>query len=772
MCHPGEMLFAQPHLRSPRPRDPHVMALVSALALILRKGAARPRFANGAALRLVAAIFLATVTAGYAAPGHAQDNPSFRTDAALEEEHSLLLADEVSYDADQDIVRATGNVEVQRGARILLADEILYDRGEDVATARGNVSLLDDAGTVFFFEEIQVTGDLKEGLAQEVRVLLSDGSRMASRSFIRRRDGISELYESVYTACDSCADENPLWQIKADRVRYDPDEEMVYYRNAWLELSGLPVFYTPYLAHPDPTAGSKSGLLLPTIGGGRNLGVAYQQPYFLAIAPDKDATITPFFTSSAGNGATAEYRQDFRRGRLRIFGSAMLGDPELDEDVRGHIDGWARVDLNEHWRAGADVNLATDRTYLRRYSFDAPTWLTTNAFAERFSRNTYFSANAYYFQRQRLPVAKGSVPIVAPLLDFSYVSDPGFLGGYWNVDANGLALVRESGTDTNRLSTEVGWNLPFTTSLGEVYTFRASVRADGYYVRDFERPAQGDTFSGTVGRIVPEMSLEWRLPFVSDQWGIHQVFEPVVMGVITPIGLNYDSIPNEDSLDLEFDDTNLFRAERFAGFDRVESGPRINYGLRWSAYNGQGGSVSAMVGQVYRFHDDPIFSPLSGLDGHFSDYVGRLDVSPHPYLSMRYRFRLDKDSFANRRSELGAAIGPSMLRFRANYVFLEADNTVSPSLTDTEELYVSLSSQISRHWRVVASHRENLGPGGGRIRTNLGLTYEDECVIVGLDVANDNTEDRDFRRGVSVLLRINLKTIGDISFNTDIGAQR
>jgi LPS-assembly protein len=687
------------------------------------------------------------------------------------DEQSLLLADEIQYDADANTITASGKVEIQRGPRILLADAIVYDRTTDVATATGNVSLLDDNGTVFFFERIEVAGDLKEGLAREVRVLLSDGSRMASRTFLRRQDGVSELYESAYTACDSCKGSDPLWQIKADRVRYDSDEEMVYYRNAWLELGGLPVFYTPYLAHPDPTAGSKSGLLLPTIGGGRNLGVAYQQPYFFAIAPDKDATITPFLTSSAGNGATGEYRQNFRRGQVRLFGSLMGGDPELNEDIRGHIDGLLRFDIDDHWRVGADINLATDRTFLRRYSFDAPTWLTTNVFAERFSKNTYFSANAYYFQRQRLPIAKGSVPVVAPALDFNYVSEPGFFGGYWDVDANGLVILREDGTDTNRLSTKVGWNLPFTTSLGEIYTFRASVRADGYYVHDFERPLQGDVFTGTAGRVVPEASLEWRMPFVNDQWGFHQIFEPIVMAVVSPIGLNHDTIPNEDSLDLEFDDTNLFQTQRFSGVDRVESGPRVNYGFRWSGYNGQGGAISALIGQVYRFHSDSIFSQVSGLDGRLSDYVGRIDVSPHPYVSMQYRFRLDKKTFANRRSEFSAAIGPRLLRLRANYIFLEADTTLT-SPGDTEELFVSLSSRLSRNWSVTASHRENLGPGGGRIRTNVGLTYEDECIIVGLDLANDNTEDRDFRRGVSVLLRINLKTIGDISFNTDVGARR
>ena len=64
-------------------------------------------------------------------------------------------------------------------------------------------------------------------------------------------------------------------------------------------------------------------------------------------------------------------------------------------------------------RSGTDIRLASDRTYLRRYNFIAPTWLTSNIFAERFTTNSYFSANAYYFQRQRIAPTSGSVPGVA-----------------------------------------------------------------------------------------------------------------------------------------------------------------------------------------------------------------------------------------------------------------------------------------------------------------------------------------------------------------------
>jgi LPS-assembly protein len=436
------------------------------------------------------------------------------------------------------------------------------------------------------------------------------------------------------------------------------------------------------------------------------------------------------------------------------------------------LDATARWDMDENWRSGADIQLASDRTYLRRYNFLAPTWLTSNLFAERFTTNSYFSANAYYFQRQRIAPTSGSVPGVAPLLNYNYTSTPDSIGGFWTVDANGLVLVRETGTDSNRLSSRVGWNLPYTADYGGVYTFRAGVRGDGYYVRNLFRPTRNDYFTGTSGRVVPEASLEWRMPFVSDALGFHQLLEPIVMGVISPIGGNKDNIPNEDSLDLEFDDTNLFSTQRFAGYDRVETGPRINYGVHWATYNNSIGTIDALVGQVYRFHNDPNFSPLSGLHGYLSDYVGRVSLTPNQYFNMQYRFRLDRDTLESRRSEISATVGPDLLRFTTSYLFVKSDGTQSiGTIGSTEEVYVALSSRFSQHWSITAGHRQNLGANGGAIRTDVGITYEDECVVIGLDLANDNTQDRDFKKGIAVLFRLNLKTIGDIKFNTDVGAR-
>ena len=237
---------------------------------------------------------------------------------------------------------ATGHVEIARGDRILLADKVVYDRNKDIATATGHVALLDDTGSVFFVEKIEVTGDLKEGLAEEVRVLLNDKSRMAGRAFRRRPNNIADLFQAVYSPCDSCTGQNPLWQIKAQEVRYDRDAQMVYYDNAWIEFDGVPVFYTPYLAHPDPTSGpTKRAVAAGHRQANRNPRRVLQAALLYRLhrsRPGRDCH-APFLTTGAGQErrSSSTARISRKASQIRLDGSLMANDPELNEDVRGHF---------------------------------------------------------------------------------------------------------------------------------------------------------------------------------------------------------------------------------------------------------------------------------------------------------------------------------------------------------------------------------------------------------------------------------------------------
>src|SRR5690606_22909364 len=113
----------------------------------------------------------------------------------------------------------------------------------------------------------------------------------------------------------------PLWQIKADRVVWDQGTQTVSYRNARLEFLGVPVAYTPFFSHPDPTVKRKSGLLTPTFGSNSTLGLTAELPYFIALAPNRDVTITPLIASQVAPVLGLELRDQQDFGLTELDGS-------------------------------------------------------------------------------------------------------------------------------------------------------------------------------------------------------------------------------------------------------------------------------------------------------------------------------------------------------------------------------------------------------------------------------------------------------------------
>jgi len=76
------------------------------------------------------------------------------------------------------------------------------------------------------------------------------------------------------------------------------------------------------------------------------------------------------------------------------------------------------------------------------------------------------------------------------------------------------------------------------------------------------------------------------------------VIEPIAQVIIAPrVGTWQNRVlPNEDSLDLEFTDSNLFALNRYPGLDRLEGGTRFNVGVRAAWY--LGGWLKAYAGET------------------------------------------------------------------------------------------------------------------------------------------------------------------------------
>ncbi|MGY9001410.1 MAG: LPS assembly protein LptD, partial [Rhodospirillales bacterium] len=161
-----------------------------------------------------------------------------------------------------------------------------------------------------------------------------------------------------------------------------------------------------------------------------------------------------------------------------------------------------------------------------------------------------------------------------------------------------------------------------------------------------------------------------------------------------------------DSQDFVFNTANLFSNNRFTGLDRVESGPRINYGLRWGVFGKSSGKTRMTIGQSYRLKRDDTFSVNSGLEDNLSDVVAQLDMSPGKNLSLVYRTRLSKKNLEPRETEVRTTLGNKSLNLGATYSFL--DQSSNTQFFDREELTLGLSSQLTRNWKATFASRRDL----------------------------------------------------------------
>ena len=673
----------------------------------------------------------------------------------------LLRADTMNYDRELGIVTASGNVEVSQEDRVLLADTISFNQREDVLTASGNITIMEPTGDVLFAEHVELTGDLKDGIVEDLRVLLSDSARIAAAGGRRSGGNLLDMINAVYSPCNLCPEDPtrpPLWQIKAAKIMHDKRTKNIEYKDAWLEFSGVPVAYTPYLSQPDPTVKRHTGILVPSFGRSSDLGFVLRTPFFVDIAPNMDATVTPILTTKEGGGAAGEYRHRLADGEIDFSGSIIV---DLEDDLRGHLFSEGRFDIDETWRGGFDIQRTTDDTYLRRYNFGGKRTLTSRLFAEGFRQRNYFGANAYAFQGLRKDDDPGQTPLVLPMMDFNHVGETDRYGGRTNLDANLLALSRSEGTDSRRLSLEAGWRLPHIDPSGTVFELSTSLRGDLYHVNAQDRGEQQGKFSGITGRVVPQAALEGRFPVSRHQGAVSQVVEPVVQFVVSPFGGNPNKVPNEDSQDFEFDDTNLFTTNRFVGFDRVEGGPRVNYGVKWGVFGGAGGSTTLAIGQSYRFKADDTFEQGSGLEDNASDVVAKLHISPGRNLDIMYRTRLDNDNLEARRNEINLGLGPPALKLSADYLFFDGQR--SSGFTEREELNFTLEAQLTRRWRSrVTAVRDLNNENGGLRSAGLSLTYEDECFVFSANGKRTFFEDRDLTPTDSVFVRLTFKTLADV----------
>ena len=702
------------------------------------------------------------------------------------EQEVTFAADALSYDSNNEVIVATGNVRMLRRGDRLRADKVEWNQTTGVVRATGNVALVNSGNDTVYGDSVELTDSLRDGVVENLLLVLNDGGRLAAVHGIRK-DGVSTLNKAVYTPCsvidsDGCPKE-PVWKISAVRVVHDPNKHRISYVGARLSLLGAPVLWLPGLSHPDGSGGGGSGLLLPKIQYTRANGLEFAQPYYFQLAPNRDLTVTPHLYSEVLPALEAQYRQLMSNGAWQATGmitsssrtrptTTGIAGTRSDNEIRSYIDANGQFQFGPKWTISASLRAASDRTFMRRYDVSRDDRLRNQIEAERITANSYLSISGWAVQTLRTGDKQGQQPIALPAIDYRRrLTDP-FFGGTVQLQANSLALIRTSGQDTQRAFTGAEWNVRRYTPLGQELTFTAYARADIYHTDQVGSTGtvvyRGDP--GWTTRGIGALAADMRWPFIGNFLNGSQRITPRIQIVASPKTRNM-SIPNEDARSIDLEDSNLFALNRFSGYDRWEDGNRITYGAEW-AVDLPGIAFNTVVGQSYRLSNKPSLLPIgTGLSDRRSDIVGRTTLQYGRFLEITHRFRLDKDNFAVRRNEVDATIGSRKTYATVGYLRLNRDITTNiEDLRDREEIRLGGRIAFARYWSIFGSTTIDLtGPkedpttlsdGYQPIRHRLGLLYDDDCIELGVTWRREYDAIGDARRGNTYLLRVALKNLG------------
>ena len=712
---------------------------------------------------------------------HAQDAPAAAVEPMVD-----FSANQVIYDSNADLVTAAGQVRMSREGNFLAANQVSWDRKSGRVVAEGDVVVVNPEGDKLVGDRVELTDTLRDGTIDNLLAILESGGRIAAARGSRAGDR-TELVNAVYSPCPvttagGCP-KYPSWKITAARVTRDAASGRIRFSGGRLNILGVAVPLLPIFSIGDGSQkGGVTGALVPDIRIDSNNGLELSLPYYWRVDRNLDLTITPHIYTHSAPAIEGRWRHLTSLGAYQLGAFLTYGDiPDPDQldltptdrnGVRGYFEGNGRFQLDPYWTVTGSLRAATDKTVARRYDITRDDRLRNFINAERISQDSYISIAGWAFQGLRGSDVQERIPIALPALDARFRFDDPMLGGKVEVQANSLAILRIEGQDTQRAFASARWDLRRVTSMGQEITLTAFGRADAYHTDESAETAV-DIYRGRDGwqyRAIGALAADLRWPLVGPLLGGTQRLTPRVQLVLTPPTPNL-KIPNEDARAVDLEDSNLFALNRFPGYDRWEDGSRVTYGVEW-ALDRPKWAVQAVIGQSYRLTRDPsIFPDGTGLTDRFSDIVGRTRIRFGRFIDLTHRYRVDKDSFAIRRNELDLTVGTNLTYAQIGYLRLNRD--IAPTvedLRDKEELRLAGRWQFQRYWSVFGStvldltgkdeDPLSLADGYEPVRHRLGITYEDDCLELGVAWKRDYERIGEFKKGSTFSINFALKGIG------------
>lgn len=710
-----------------------------------------------------------------------------------------VLADRFSFYNDKP-AKLSGHVEIQQSQRIVNA-QTAYVYRDPKTNQVTKIELLGavrylEPGKLMIARKAVINPQDKSGTIEDVLYLFDTNRSRAvlpawGRAGIIKRFQNQDylLSQATYT---TCTPEDKSWEIRAQKITIDKAQSRGVARQASLRIHDWPVFYTPYLSFPTNKE-RKSGFLMPVVDysniGGINLGL----PYYWNIAPNYDLTVVPQIYTKRGVMLGGDYRFLTSNSSGVITGNFLPKDRAYRDFLQTYETDfpWLRGNSTNRWAYGVhentqfspdlflniNVQQVSDDYYLQDFSsnlavmtqrqllrqadltYTTDHWLfrgmgqsyqTLHPINETpikpaYERLPQFLAHGYY---DDLPF-NANLRILGQYDQFHWPSDrwePSFYNDNWQFF---YGMPQGPRFHLNPILT-----LPIMNSWA--YVTPSIQLVENYY--DVQNSYELlnhywlETNSTSFNRTIPRYSIDSGLYF-DRNFGIAghsftQTLEPRLFYLRVPFQ-NQTPIPVYDSGFMIFNVDQLFRTNRFSGFDRIGDANQLAYALtsRWLSDDTGVEIANVTLGQIKYFSnrkvqlcqsitgfciDNPyIFGGLSSIYG-LSPIASRAVYHINPIWDVTGDYIWDPATRATNNADLNFHFQPQpKVVITAGYSYLvNGDITqVRNNGLENNALHQAIAAfalPINDKWSTLGAYSHNISKNYSMM-TLFGVQYDSCC---------------------------------------------
>jgi len=631
---------------------------------------------------------------------------------------AVLKADIVSGDQIKGEIKASGNVEISKDSSVIYANQVVYNRNSKIIAGEGNVRIKNlEVGTVFT-PQFQIKDDFSQGDFFDARVFFVDGSYLFSKKMSRLSAEETQLKSLTFSICpnEEIANDNQkagkifdFVAIKSSTATIDKADNKLSSWNSMLKIYNVPIFYFPYLKMPLPAKKRSTGFLPPSYVKNSNFGLGIRIPYFIDIAKDKDLTITPiYYLNSDQLIVDNEWRQIVKYGNYKI--NLELANNKVDnnldktivkrsnKDYRWSFEGAGKLNFTNNLGANFDILTVADRNYLRDYNFNYLAYTTSKVNFDYIKKRDYMGVSAVRFQELENASLEKKSPLILPILNGHFESDPLFFKEKVILSTNFASIRRANGLQYNRGSATPQFKIPFNLK-GNLFEFSTKLQGDIYALndKDLRSNVNDRIYNATQSDLKSEFAFNWRLPMRNKSQKNTLTIEPIINLVSSNYKTRNSLVPLEDSVDAELSFSNLFSNDRISGYDRNEAGRRLSYGFKSSFYNFLGEfDLTAGQALILKKHEQDV--KIRGFaDNNKSNVVGIASFKGKKYFNFSYAFQLDQANYRNDVNQVISNFEYKKFSIGGDYLLIRRNAYVA---NKREQASLSSAIMLPNKWRV------------------------------------------------------------------------